>query len=65
MTLNQIFTGLKVLGYDRYRVDGDLYGTKITCNLFKPGEVEPSVRAQSSTVKHSLECALKLAWKKS
>lgn len=64
MTLNQIFTGLLVLGYDRYIINdhGNPHGIKMTCFLFKPKEQNPSIVAMSATEKHSLEAALKIAW---
>lgn len=64
MTLNQIFTGLLAMGFDRYVIDdnGNPHGVKMTCFLFKPGEENPSIVAMSATVKHALENALKVAW---
>ena len=63
MTLNQIFTGLENLGFDRYVIDnnGNPHGIKMTCFLFKPGEVTPSIVATSAMEQYALEAALKIA----
>lgn len=64
MNLTQIFNTLSAFDYDRYRLDGDPLGTRLTCNLFKLEDTEPSVVVVNTTVKGSLETAVKLAWKK-
>lgn len=64
MNLNQIFTGLLGLGYERYQFDGDPLGVKITCRLFKAGEKDPTITTQASTAEGSIEAALRLAWRK-
>ncbi len=64
MNLRQIFNALDALGYDRYRIDGDPLRTRLTCNLFKLEDTEPSIIATNTTVKGSLETAVKMAWRK-
>lgn len=47
MNLFQTLTMLEILGYDRYRLEGDSLGwpEKTTRSLFKPGKSEPDIVA--------------------
>jgi hypothetical protein len=69
MSPKQIFDELLRLGYDRYRFDGDpnpLAGQpKITCNLFLPDDVEPSISVTSTYALDALRNALRLAQQQS
>ncbi len=59
----EIFTKLLNLGYDRFCFSGEPFKS-ITCELKKPGEIEPSIVAVGAYELHALLKALRKAQKK-
>lgn len=66
MNLSQILTLLELLGYDRYRLEGNPLGwpPKIICSIFKSGEIEPDVTVVAPYELQALRVALRQAREK-